>query len=186
MTTPIKVLGFCGSLRPQAFSRAALLLALEMAEKQGVTVEFFDPLMHTLPLCTGAKEYPDYPAVELLKKKSIEADAFILSTPEYHGSYSGVIKNTLDLLSFDELSGKIFGAISVLGGVHNSNALNDLRIVTRQVHGWMVTEQLAIPQAWKQFDAEGKLTDPKLEERLQGLVDSVVTKTNLLRRGGET
>jgi FMN reductase len=56
-----------------------------------------------------------------------------------------------------------------------------LRIVTRQVHGWMVTEQIAIPQAWKQFDAEGKLTDPKLEERLQGLVTAVVTKTNLLR-----
>lgn len=181
MTTPIKILGFCGSLRPQSFSRAALLLALEMAEKQGASVEFFDPLVHILPLCTGAKEYPDYPAVELLKKKSTEADAFILSTPEYHGSFSGVIKNTLDLLSFDELSGKIFGAISALGGVHNSNALNDLRIVTRQVHGWMVTEQIAIPQAWKQFDAEGKLTDPKLEERLQGLVTAVVTKTNLLR-----
>jgi len=181
MITPIKILGFCGSLRPQSFSRAALLLALEMAEKQGASVEFFDPLVHILPLCTGAKEYPDYPTVELLKKKSTEADAFILSTPEYHGSFSGVIKNTLDLLSFDELSGKIFGAISALGGVHNSNALNDLRIVTRQVHGWMVTEQIAIPQAWKQFDAEGKLTDPKLEERLQGLVTAVVTKTNLLR-----
>ncbi|WP_287130133.1 NADPH-dependent FMN reductase [Candidatus Cyanaurora vandensis] len=165
---------------PSRASRAVLLHALTLAP-QGTMVEFFDPLAQPLPLCNGGDSYPDYPAVSLLKAKASAADV-IISTPEYHGSFSGVLKNTLDLLSFTELEGKIFGAISVLGGGQNSNALNDLRIVARWVHAWVVPEQVAIGQAWKQFDNEGKLLDPKLEERLQELINSLILTAQRLRR----
>jgi len=179
---PIRVLGLCGSLRPTSRSRAALLLALAAAEAAGAKVEFFDPLEYSLPLCNGGDSYPEYPAVALLKAKALAADAFLLSTPEYHGSCSGVMKNTLDLLSFDQLDGKIFGAISVLGGGNNSNALNDLRTIVRWVHGWVIPEQVAIGQAYKQFDAQGQLTDLKLAERLTALAQSLVTTAQKLRR----
>ncbi len=177
----VHVLGLLGSLRPQSASRQALVLALERAQAHGATVHFFDPLVHSLPFCHGGDDYSAHPAVALLQAQAKAADALILSTPEYHGSMSGVLKNTLDLLSFEELDGKVFAALSVLGGGANSNALNDLRLVVRWVHGWMIPEQVAIGQAWKQFDAEGKLTDPNLTTRLDKLAESLVLATRKLR-----
>ena len=44
-------------------------------------------------------------------------------------------------MSFTELSGKVAGAISVLGGQANSNALNELRLIMRWVHAWVIPEQ---------------------------------------------
>ena len=110
------------------------------------------------------------------------ADAVILSTPEYHGGVSGVLKNALDLMSFEEMSGKVFGLMSVLGGQSNSNALNDLRIIVRWVHGWVIPEQVAVGQAWNAFDADGNLRDEKLAERVDQFAQSLLETTQKLRQ----
>jgi FMN reductase len=110
-----------------------------------------------------------------------QADGLILVSPEYHGSISGVLKNALDLMSFDQLSGKVTGFISILGGQSNSNALNDLRIILRWVHAWTIPEQVAIGQAWQAFTAEGTLSDEKLSQRLDQFAQSLVENTRKLR-----
>ncbi len=178
----VKIVGISGSLRPGAYSDKALLVTLEAAARAGAEVEQIDLKQLNLPFCNGGDSYPDHPDVAVLQGKVKAAHGAILSTPEYHGSSSGVIKNALDLMSFEQLDGKIFGLISVLGGVSNSNALNDLRLIARWVHAWVVPEQVAIPQAWKQFDAEGQLTDPKLQDRIDKLAFSVVETAQKLYR----
>lgn len=177
----LQIVGLNGSLRPGSYTKLALELALQKAAQGGAQVELLDLQTLQLPFCTGAEAYPDYPDVARLKLAVAQADALILATPEYHGSVSGVLKNALDLLSFDELSGKITAGISILGGQANSNALNDLRLITRWVHAWMIPEQVAIGQAWKAFDAGGNLTDPKLDQRLEDLVKSLLQATQQLR-----
>jgi NAD(P)H-dependent FMN reductase len=104
-----------------------------------------------------------------------------LATPEYHGSVSGVMKNALDLMSFEELSGKVAGLISVLGGQSNSNALNDLRIILRWVHAWVIPEQISLGQAWKVFNEEGKILDEKLSQRFDAFAESLVDNTRKLK-----
>jgi len=94
---------------------------------------------------------------------------------------SGVIKNALDLMSFDQLDGKVAGLMSVLGGQVNSNALNDLRLIMRWVHAWVIPEQIAIGQAWGAFNKEGKLLDEKLSQRFDGFAQSLVENTTKLR-----
>jgi FMN reductase len=91
------------------------------------------------------------------------------------------MKNALDLMSFDQLSGKVAGLISILGGQSNSNALNDLRIILRWVHGWVIPEQVAIGQGWKAFNSEGKLLDEKLSQRFDQFAQSLVDSTRKLR-----
>jgi len=39
---------------------------------------------------------PDSENVAALRRQVQEADGIILGTPEYHGSFSGVLKNALD------------------------------------------------------------------------------------------
>jgi FMN reductase len=177
----IKIVGINGSLRSGSYSRQALVVALEQAKGLGAEVELLDLQALTLPFCDGGDEYPEFPDVERLRQTVKAADALILATPEYHGTMSGVLKNALDLMGFDELSGKMTAAISVLGGQANNNALNDLRTTMRWVHAWTIPEQVAIGQAWNAFDEQGQLKDARLAKRLADLAESLVKATRLFK-----
>lgn len=50
----------------------------------------------------------------------------------------------------------------------------------RWVHAWVIPEQIAIGQAWRAFDEDGKLMDDKLAERLDSFAQSLVTNTQKL------
>ncbi len=176
-----RVVGLNGSLRSGSHSYQALKQALERAEALGAGVELLDLRSLTLPFCDGGDDYGDYPDVTRLRETVKAADALVLATPEYHGSLSGVLKNTLDLMSFEHLDGKVTGLISVLGGQSNSNSLNDMRTIMRWVHAWVIPEQIAIGQAWQAFDAEGKLKDDKLAERFDRFAESLVENARKLK-----
>ncbi len=176
----VKLVGIAGSLRTESHSHQALAIATRKAQELGAEVTVLDLREMTLPFCNGG-DYGDYPDVAVLQQTVKDADGLILVTPEYHGSVSGVLKNALDLMSFEQLDGKVVGAISVLGGQANSNALNDLRTIARWVHAWVIPEQVAIGQAWQAFDEQGKLVDEKLAERLDKFVESLVTHTQKLQ-----
>jgi FMN reductase len=177
----VKIVGIAGSLRTDSYSQLALELAMQRVQALGAEVEILDLRKMVLPFCDGGDKYPDYPDVKRLQDAFGSADGLILVTPEYHGSVSGVLKNALDLMSFDQLSGKVAGLISILGGQSNSNALNDLRVIIRWVHGWVIPEQVSIGQAWKAFSSEGKLLDEKLSQRLDQFAQSLVDSTRKLR-----
>ena len=177
----VKVVGIGGSLRPDSSSYQALAVAIQRVQALGAEAKILDLRQMNLPFCSGGDDYPDYPDVVRLREAVQEADALILATPEYHGSISGVLKNTLDLMSFEQLSNKVTGLISVLGGQANSNALNDLRVIMRWVHGWVIPEQIAIGQSWKAFDKDGKLLDEKLSQRFDQFAESLVENTRKLR-----
>jgi NAD(P)H-dependent FMN reductase len=84
-------------------------------------------------------------------------------------------------MSFEHLSDKVVGGISILGGQSNNNALNDLRTILRWVHAFVIPDQIAIGQAWKAFDREGKLLDEKLSQRLDRFAQNLVDITSKLR-----
>ena len=176
----VKIVGIIGSLRSNSYSAKALEQVSEMVKAKGAEVEILDLREMKLPFCDASDDYPDYPDVKKLQETVKSADGLILATPEYHGSLSGVLKNALDLMSFEHLSDKVTGLISVLGGQSNSNALNDLRVIIRWVHGWVIPEQIAIAQAWNAFDKEGKLVDEKLQERCDKFATSLVENTQKL------
>lgn len=177
----VKIVGIAGSLRPGSYSQQALRVAAQRLKALGAEVEILDLRSLNLPFCNGNDEYPDYPDVEKLRQAVRQADGIILATPEYHGSISGVLKNALDLMGFEEFSDKVTGFISVLGGQSNSNALNDLRTIMRWIHAWTIPEQVAIGQAWKAFGEDGRLVDENLSKRMDAFAQSLVENTQKLR-----
>jgi NAD(P)H-dependent FMN reductase len=176
----IKIVGINGSLRPGSYSAMALEVAISRVQGLGVETEIIDLRKLSLPFCNGGDDYSDYPDVAKMQQTVKSAAGLILATPEYHGSVSGVMKNALDLMSFEDLSGKVAGLISVLGGQSNSNALNDLRIILRWVHAWVIPEQIGLGQAWKVFNEEGKILDEKLSQRFDAFAASLVDNTRKL------
>ncbi len=177
----VKIVGIAGSLRTDSYSQIALKIAAQKVADLGAEVEILDLRTMQLPFCDGGDEYPNYPDVMRMQTAVSDADGLILVSPEYHGSISGVLKNALDLMSFDQLSGKVAGFISILGGQSNSNALNDLRVILRWVHAWSIPEQVAIGQAWQSFTPDGKISDEKLSKRLDAFALSLVENTRKLR-----
>lgn len=180
----VKIVGIGGSLRPDSYSQQALAVAAQRAEALGAEVEILDLRTLNLPFCNGGDDYSDYPDVARLQQAVRESDGLILATPEYHGSVSGVLKNALDLMGFEELSGKMTGLISVLGGQSNSNALNDLRTILRWVHAWVIPEQIAVGQAWKAFGPDGKLLDEGLSKRFDQFAQSLVENSQKFKAQG--
>jgi len=177
---PLKVIGLAGEYRSSSKSGMLVNLALKMAKEQGADVEFWDLDERPLPLVgeEGCWAHPNVKAFQTLLE---ESDAFFLSSPEYHGTMSGVMKNTMDWMYDKHVGGKVFGLMSTLGGVTNANTLNHMRISLRWLHGWPVPEQLAIGHVKEAFDEEGGLVDEDLHQRLSKLVNSVLSAAKKLR-----
>ncbi|MDH3327222.1 MAG: NAD(P)H-dependent oxidoreductase, partial [Gammaproteobacteria bacterium] len=97
MNTEIKIIAICGSLRESSHTRRALEISLAGAKQVGVKIELIDLRTYNLVFCDGnsKNEYPQ--DVLKLRERVRSAHGVILGTPEYHGSYSGVLKNALDL-----------------------------------------------------------------------------------------
>ena len=163
----IRVVGLSGSLRPRSFTRLAVQEALKGAAEMGATAEYFD-LRSCRIACDGNTEDGAYPdSVYRLRSAIKGAQGIILGTPEYHGSVSGVLKNALDLMGFEEFQGKMLGLIGIsagpMGGIH---ALASLRTIGRHLHAWVVPHQAAIPYSHQAFDDDDRIKDAKLQERV--------------------
>ncbi len=164
----IRVVGICGSLRPASFTRQALRISLRGAEEFGAETRLIDLANYSLNFCDGKEDESSYPAdVFRLRSEVRAADGLILGTPQYHGSFSGVLKNAMDLMGFDEFEGKMLGLVGVSGGAAGAfEALNHLRSVGRALHAWVIPEQVSVTEAWKWFDARGNLKEAGAEKRL--------------------
>jgi FMN reductase len=165
----IVVAGICGSLRRGSYTRMAVNIALQGAQEVGAQTRLLDLKEYHLIFCDGKEDESSYPEdVFRLRSEVSHAQGIILGTPEYHGSFSGVLKNALDLMGFNEIEGKMIGLVGVSGGALGAiNALNSMRTIGRALHAWVVPEQVSIPEAWKVFDESGTLQDSALEQRLK-------------------
>ena len=93
----LNILGISGSLRKASFNRGLLRAAQELAPDD-VEIELFDLL--DIPIYNGDVEADGKPdSVQRLQERIVAADAVLIATPEYNGSYSGVLKNAIDWAS---------------------------------------------------------------------------------------
>ena len=166
----MRIVGICGSLREGSYTRLALAVALRGAADAGAETRLIDLRKYKLVFCDGgdSDEVPE--DVSRLSEEVKGAQGVILATPEYHGGYSGVLKNALDLMGFDEFEGKMIGLVGVSGGSTGAfGALSALRSVGRALHAWVVPEQAAVANVDKVFDEQGNCRDKAIEKRLKAV-----------------
>jgi len=123
-----------GSTREGRFSdKAAAWIAEEVKKQDGVTVEILDLRDYEMPFFNEAvspsfkKEPYENEAVARFTKKIEEGDAFIMVTPEYNHSTSGVLKNAIDWVS-PEWNNKPIAFVSY-GSVGGARAVEQLRLI---------------------------------------------------------
>jgi chromate reductase len=93
MNNPIGILGIAGSLRRQAFNRAALRAATKLLP-EGAALDIFE--LDGIPGFNEDEEKNPPTRVVEFKKRIREADAILFVTPEYNYSVPGVLKNAID------------------------------------------------------------------------------------------
>ena len=172
MKTTFNVLGVAGSTRRGSYSTQALKIALEHAKKQGAEVRLLE--IANMPLYD-----PNAPAskeVEVVAKAVSWADAFIIASPDYHGSMSGALKNFLDHF-YEEFAGKIFGFI-VASHEKGLTVMDQMRTAVRQCYGWSMPYGVSIngPQDF----TGGELVNARLSKRMQMMARDLVVYGRLL------
>ncbi len=106
-----------------------------------------------------------------LSKRIFEADAFILVSPEYNGSYSPALKNLLD--HFPKQHRKPFGiATASPGAMGGIRAAQQLLLLVPALFGVASPYLLVVPYVDKKFNAQGGL----IEENFQNSIHNFITE----------
>jgi NAD(P)H-dependent FMN reductase len=170
------VVAVAGSLRDDSHTRTSLQLALEGAESAGATTELLDPRTVDLPMYDPDVDTQGDGAE--VRRRLRRADAILLGTPMYHGSYSNVLKNVLDYCGFDEFEHTTVGLLAVAGGSFPITALDHLRSVCRALDAWVLPHEAAVPRASAVVE-DDEVTDEKIAERISVLGQRVVHYANI-------
>lgn len=178
---PVTVIGISGSLSNDSATLRLVECALDGARDEGASAVMVDLRDFELPFCDGRDNYDTYPPrVQDLRTLVRSAHGIILASPEYHNSLSGVLKNALDLITTDDISGKMCGLLGVAGGGHGAiNALNALRLICRGLGAWVLPQQVSVSHIARAFDSTGALRDPDLAHRVRRLGALVATNARL-------
>lgn len=160
------VIGICGSLRDDSRTRIAVGEALAASVDAGASADLVDLRSYELPsLNAGDTDVAD--ATEL--RRTVErADSVLLGTPNYHGSYSGALKNALDYCGRDEFAETTVGLLEVAAGAFPGSALIHLRTVSRTLRGWTLPTEVAIPDSHSLISEDG-IHDTELADRTRRL-----------------
>ena len=176
MSQSPQVVGIAGSLRDHSYTRLSVERALAEADRAGADTELLDLREYDLPVYDGDADEPG-DAAELTAAVRA-ADAVVLGTPSYHGSYSSVLKTALDYCGFDEFEETTVGLLCVAGGSFPTTPLEHLRSVCRALNAWVVPHQAGLPGVSGKFEG-GELVDEGLAERVDVLGRRVVEYANI-------
>ena len=109
------------------------------------------------------------------------ADGIIITSPGYHGTVSGLIKNALDYvedMAKDErpyFEGRAVGLISVAAGWQaTGTTLATLRSIVHALRGWPTPMAVTVNSRMPVFADDGTVCDAALGSQLDTLASQVV------------
>ena len=147
-----------------------------------VDVTLVDLKAHALPIFEDRwqqKETPD-PALEALGQQMHAADGIILVSPEYHGSYTGVLKNAIDHY-WKEFYRKPMGVVATGAGPFGGiNASTEMQQLILSLGGFAMPLKLLVPNIKYAFNELGEIALPPLEKMSQKFVDEFVWFTRAI------
>lgn len=174
------IVGIGGTTREGSSSEMAMRCTLAAAERQGAEIAVLAGPDLVFPMYAPEQSYRDPRAervVELLRR----SDGVIISSPGYHGSISGLIKNALDYVEdmrSDEapyFDGRAVGCIvCAYGWQATGTTLTALRSIVHALRGWPTPIGIGINTTGKIFDAAGSCIDAGVAKQLELMASQVV------------
>jgi FMN reductase len=179
-TTRPYILGIGGSTRAGSSSELAVKAALRAAHDAGATTRLIPARELELPMYAPERPHRGAEAEAFLREVAA-ADGYVIGTPGYHGSLSGLIKNALDYVEelrdadppyfHDRAVGCV---VCAHGWQATTTTLVALRSVVHALRGWPTPLGVAINTAEPVFGPDGEVADPTAGARLRQLGEQVV------------
>jgi arsenic resistance protein ArsH len=181
-THPVKILLLYGSLRKTSYSRLVAEEAARILERLGAEVKFFDP--SGLPLVD--EENTEHAKVKELHALVKWCEGMVWSSPERHGSMTGVMKTQIDWVPLSDgavrpTQGKTLAVMQVNGGSQSFNTVNQLRILGRWMRLLTIPNQSSTPKTWGEFDKDGRMKPSGNYNRIVDVMEELVRFTLLTR-----
>ena len=173
----IRLLAVCGSTREHSYSGRLAIIALAAAREHGAETRLLDLNALNLPTYNPDKEDMDHEGLRVATEAVNWADAFLLASPDYHGSMSGAMKNFLDFY-WAEFAGKLFGYV-VASHEKGLTVMEHMRTAVRQCYGWSLPYGVSV-HGENDFDSSG-LANPQVARRLRMLARDLFVYGALVR-----
>ena len=183
-----KLLVFAGSTRLDSFNRKLAGVAATLARASGAEVTHIELVDFDIPMYNADLEARGTPPdVMNLKQMMHDHPAWIVCSPEYNGSYTALLKNTIDWVTspvkgdaqwsdgFRSFTGKVVGVLSAspgaLGGLRSQSHLVPLLFNSQC---WVAPRTFALGNAGTAFDAQGELVNDSHRQNVQAVIDQVL------------
>ncbi len=162
------ILLISGTNRPGSNTARVSRVIERHYQSNDIPVNFLD-LVNLPPEAFLPSVYATKPAsVVALQQRVLDAAGLHVVTPEYNGSFPGVLKHFIDLLKFPEsFEHKPVAFTGVAAGMFGALcAVEQLQMIFgyRNAHGF--PDRVFIPSVHSLFNADGGLSDTALDQRL--------------------
>jgi chromate reductase len=184
MASPPKILAFAGSTRIDSYNKKLVKIAAAGAKAAGAEVTYIDLRDLPLPLYDEDLEAQEGLSANArtLKDLMISHQGLLIASPEYNSSLTAVLKNAIDWASrpapneapLAAFAGKVAAIMSASpGALGGLRGLVHLRSILGNIKVLVLPDQIAITKAYEAFNADGTLKDPKQQESIEQLGDSL-------------
>lgn len=163
-----KILGVATSMRQNSHSTRTLRILLEAAQSYGGETRLLDLKQTGIPLYDPTNQSVDSDSgnIQKISEAVLWAEAFVLASPDYHGSMSGTMKNFLDYF-WEEFAGKTFGYLCT-SHEKGLTVMDQMRTAVRQCYGWSMPYGISV-NGEDDFDSKGEISNSILLKRLNML-----------------
>lgn len=172
----LKVLGIGSSMRGESFGTETLRIVLRRVGENGAKTQLLNLFENPLPIYSPDND-KDNPNIQKATELVNWADAFIIATPDYHGSMAGSLKNFLDYF-WSEFAGKTFGYIC---SSHEKGltVMDQMRTAIRQCYGWSLPYGISINSS-TDFNERRQIINEQLVKRIDIFARDLVVYGSLI------
>ncbi|QKK06762.1 MAG: NAD(P)H-dependent oxidoreductase [Planctomycetota bacterium] len=191
MASP-RLIVFAGSTRRESWNRKLAAAAAGMAREAGAEVTPLELADYPMPIMDEDLEAAEGLPANALKLKDLfkAHDGFLVSCPEYNGSITPLLKNTIDWLSRPRegeaqlacFGGKVAGLFGASpGGLGGLRGLVHVRAILSGIGTHVVPAQFALGGAHEAFNPDGSLADAAKAKAVRAVVDATVRTATRLK-----
>lgn len=163
--------------------RAARFVFEKLKATPGIRTEFLDVRDFRLSATDDREETP---MVKKYREIVARADGLVIVAPEYNHGIPGELKMMLDM-AFEEYARKPIAICGVAsGGMGGVRMVEQLRLIAIELHMMPIATAVYFSNIKTLFDADGHITDPAVEPRVEKLIAELMWHAQVLKQGRET
>src|SRR5262245_26356706 len=108
------------------------------------------------------------PAMQAIQQRVLNAKGLHVISPEYNGSFPGVLKYFIDMLKFPEsFERKPVAFTGEAAGIWGAlRSVEQLEMIFGYRNAYIYPERVFIPGITQKLDKSGQLSDPEIDQRL--------------------